>query len=135
MEKIFDDQLSHKGSYNDCNLHYDDALLPDDFQQIAQAYSKSLKNKGFVFIRLEEEEFNLLLSEVLSILSKMKACIKKLKLHIDCTELKNKLEIASQLLEEKFGKKHTYSFSCIENENMAFLSLVSLENLLIIKLT
>ena len=50
--------------------NYDDELLPENFEQIAKAYSKTLKNKGFVFVRLEEEEFNLLLCEVFVLIAK-----------------------------------------------------------------
>ena len=50
---------------------YNDEMMPEDFETIAKAYSKSLKNKGFVFIRLEEEEFRLLIGEVLVIIAKI----------------------------------------------------------------
>lgn len=113
---------------------YDDELMPDNFEQMAKAYSKSLKNKGFVFVRLEEEEFHLLLSEVFVIISKMQACLNRLKSLLDARVLQEKLCHAKSQLEEKFGAKHSYNFVCIEDENMAFLSLVALENLLIIKL-
>ena len=32
---------------------YNDELLPEDFEAVARAYSASLKNKGFIFVRLE----------------------------------------------------------------------------------
>ncbi len=113
---------------------YNDELMPENFEQIAKAYSKSLKNKGFVFVRLEEEEFNLLLCEIFVIISKMHACIHRLNARFDGTMLDKKLHESKLALETKFGAKHTYKFVCMENENMTFLSLVSLENLLIIKL-
>lgn len=113
---------------------YNDDLMPEDFESIAKAYSKSLKDKGFVFIRLEEEEFNLLTSEVFAIIAKMQACLKRLKSHLDAKLLEERLENACALLQEKFGKRKINAFKCIEDENMAFLSLVSLENLLILKL-
>ncbi len=113
---------------------YDDELLPENFEQIAKAYSKSLKNKGFVFIRLEEEEFYLLLSEIYVIFAKMKACLFRLKGHLDAKLLNEKIECSIQSLKEKFGNKKTHKFVCIEDENQAFLTLVSLENMLIIKL-
>lgn len=113
---------------------YDDELLPSDFEQIAKAYSKSLKNKGFVFVRLEEEEFNLLVGEVLVLMEKMLACLEKLNQHLDSTTLKEKIIHSENLLTEKFDKKKPHSFACVENENNSFLSLISLENLLVIKL-
>lgn len=113
---------------------YNDELLPENFEKIAKAYSQTLKNKGFVFVRLEEEEFNLLLCEIFVLISKMEACLKRLKHHIDAKILKEKLNSAHQLLEEKFGNKNPHEFICVEDENMAFLSLVAIENTLIIKL-
>ena len=113
---------------------YDDELMPKDFEQIAKAYSKSLKNKGFVFIRLEEEEFHLLLGEIFVLLEKMLACLKKLKNKIDSKILKCKIIEAEDALSDKFHKKKTHKFLCVEDENFSFLSLVSIENTLIIKL-
>ncbi len=113
---------------------YNDELLPDNFEQIARAYSKTLKNKGFVFIRLEDEEFNLLLAEIFVLIGKMQACLKKLKRHINSAVLQHKLEDAKLALENKFGKKEPHTFEYVESENSAFLSLVAIENTLNIKL-
>lgn len=113
---------------------YNDELLPSSFEQIARAYSKSLKNKGFVFIRLEEEEFNLLLGEVFVLIAKMKACLKRLKDFLDSKRLHQNLDNAERLLQEKFGNKKPHKFNCVEDENNAFLSLVSIENTLVLKL-
>lgn len=114
--------------------NYDDELLPENFEQIAKAYSKTLKNKGFVFVRLEEEEFNLLLCETFVLISKMQACLKKLDGFVDSHVLAEKLHTSKKMLEEKFGQKNPHKFACVEDENMAFLSLVAIENTLIIKL-
>lgn len=119
---------------NGMEKFYDDSLMPDNFEEIAKAYSKSLKNKGFVFVRLEEEEFNLLLNEVFVLIEKMLASLEKLRQHLDARVLQERLCEAKTLLCEKFGNKKPHKFSCVEDENNAFLSLVSIENLLIIKL-
>ncbi len=113
---------------------YDDTLLPDNFEEIARAYSKSLKKKGFIFVRLEEEEFSLLVDEVLVLIAKMKACLIKLKIHLDSHILMERLDGFELRLLEKFSNKKPHNFKCVENENNAFLSLVSIENMLIIKL-
>lgn len=113
---------------------YNDEMLPEDFEQIAKAYSRSLKDKGFVFVRLEEEEFNLLIGEILVLISKMLACLNKLKGHLDSKSLKTRLVEAEQLLIEKFHNKKPHTFECVVSPNQAFLSLVTLENMLIIKL-
>ena len=50
--------------------NYNDEKLAENFETIARAYSKSMKNKGFIFIKLEEEEFSLLLDEINASLDK-----------------------------------------------------------------
>lgn len=113
---------------------YDDTLMPENFEEIAKAYSQSLKKKGFVFVRLEEEEFCLLLNEILIIIEKMMACLCKLQKHIDSMILEESLTEAENLLCEKFNNKKPHTFKCVVNENQSFFSLVSLENMLILKL-
>lgn len=112
---------------------YDDALLPESFEEMAKAYSANLKEKGFVFIKLHEEEKALLLGEILVLIAKMKACLKKLNKKIDGNILFETLGKHEKLLCEKYTKK-PHNFVCVENENKAFLSLVSAENMLIFKL-
>lgn len=113
---------------------YDDELLPDNFEQIAKAYSKKLKDKGFVFVRLEEEELSLLVSEIFVILFKMRACTQKLFRVADCQKLNSAIEDSLSVLEETFGKTKFQKFSFEADENSAFLCLISLQNLLFIKL-
>lgn len=113
---------------------YDDELLPNDFEEMAKAYSKSLKKKGFVFVRLEEEEFNLLVDEVLVLIAKMKASLVRLNKQMESKKLMDRLESFEIRIMEKFGKKKPHIFRCVENENQAFLSLVAIENMLILKL-
>lgn len=113
---------------------YNDELMPDSYEEIAKAYSKSLKNKGFVFIRLEEEEFNLLLSEIYVLMEKMLACIVKLQPLLDAHKLEEKLCDAINTLQDKFGKIKLQHFECVEEENLTFLSMVAIENTLNIKL-
>lgn len=113
---------------------YNDELLPENFEQIAKAYSKSLKNRGFVFVKLEEEEFNLLTSEILILIEKMLSCLYRLKEYMDSSDLEKQLIQSRDLLSQQFRKKNQHKFVCVENENSTFLSLISLENMLILKL-
>lgn len=115
---------------------YDDELLPESYDQIARAYSKSLEKKGFIFIRLDQEEFNLLLDEVFVLIAKMKACLEHLKYYIESKELKARLIDSEIALTEKFERRShcKHKFKSIENKNMTFLTLISLENMLILKL-
>ncbi len=119
---------------NDMEQEYNDSLMPSDFEQMAKAYSKHLKDKGFVFVRLEEEEFNLLLAEIFVLLSKVEACLKRLENQLEAERLKTSVCNAKKMLQERFGTKKQHSFECVENENNAFLSLVAIENMLVMKL-
>ena len=76
--------------------------MPNDFEEMAKAYSKNLKKKGFVFIRLEEEEFSLLVDEVLVLLAKMKASLIRLKNRLKSDKLMNRLEGFEEKLLQKF---------------------------------
>lgn len=113
---------------------YNDELMPDNFEEMAKAYSKNLKKKGFVFIRLEEEEFSLLVDEVLVLLAKMKASLVRLKKQLQSDKLMHRLEGFEEKFLQRFENKKPHNFKCVENENQAFLGLVSIENMLIIKL-
>lgn len=113
---------------------YNDELMPEDFQQIATAYSKSLKDKGFVFVSLKEEEFRFLVNEVYVILAKMQACLKRMKDFADTHVLQDKICDAQDLLRAKFGGKDSHKFVYTGSADKGFLALVSLENLLLIKL-
>ena len=113
---------------------YNDELFPEDFEEIAKAYSNSLKEKDFVFVNLKKEEFNLLLDEVFVIIGKMNSCIKAIKSHFECKKLQERLENASSLLLQNFENKKPHNFKCVTDQNTAFLSLISLENTLILKL-
>ena len=114
--------------------NFDDELMPKNFEEIARAYSKAIKTKKFVFVNLEKEEFNFLVNEVLMLVSKMQACLKPLKKHIECDFLDKTLCEASSSICNKFNKKMPHKFKCVTNENSAFLCLVGLENTLILKL-
>lgn len=111
---------------------YDDEMLPEDFQQIAKAYSQALKKRGFVFVHLDQEECLFLIDEVLICLAKMKSCLNNL-VHIQSTLLKNKLSEIESFCCSCFENKKPHNFNCVENENNSFFALVSLENLLISK--
>lgn len=113
---------------------YNDEKLPEDFEQIAKAYSRSLKNKGFVFVKLEEEEFTLLIDEIAVIFEKIFASLKTLSKVCDCQIIGRQTELQFGKFCEKFGYKKRHSFRCIENVDNCFLALVSLENLLNLKL-
>ena len=107
---------------NDMEQEYNDSLMPSDFEQMAKAYSKHLKDKGFVFVRLEEEEFNLLLAEIFVLLSKVEACLKRLENQLEDERLETSVCNAKERLQERFGTKKKHSFECVANEKNEFVS-------------
>lgn len=114
--------------------NYNDEKLAENFETIARAYSKSMKNKGFIFIKLEEEEFSLLLDEICLLFSKIMACLERLKGFLDCTLLKEATYQNEKDFMGKFNVKSKCRFKNVENPTNCFLSLISLENMLTLKL-
>lgn len=119
---------------NNAMEKYDDEKITDNFEQMARAYSKSLKNKGFVFIKLEEEEYSLLLDEIAILFCKINASLDRLKSYIDCTTLRELTACNQKQFRDKFNYQRDFYFKNIENPNNCFLSLISLENMLTLKL-
>lgn len=115
-------------------MEYNDELLPDSFEQLAKAYANNLKQKGFVFVSLQKEEFSMLVDEIMILISKMKSCLIQMQKILNASELFGVLENAQKSIQEKFNKKATHEYRCIARQNECFLCLVSLENLLTIKL-
>lgn len=113
---------------------YNDDILPENYEKIAKAYASRLRDKGFVFVNLAQEEVSFLADEILVIIAKMQACLNALNQVCDSSSLSKKLENAEQQILGVYKNKKPHKFNCVENANSAFLSLISLQNSLIIKL-
>lgn len=113
---------------------YNDELMPENFEEMAKAYSSSLKEKGFVFVKLQEEEFNFLIDEVLVLIIKMKACLQVLNSRFESQNLFLQLNSCEENLCRKFGKKKPHNLRCVADETNSFFTLIACQNLLIIKL-
>ena len=61
-------------------MEYDDFVCPtpDEYEQLARAYSNSLKQKGFVFVRLDSEGTSVLVDEVFEVMLKLRATYRAL---------------------------------------------------------
>lgn len=112
---------------------FNDFLLPENFEVMAKEYSKSLKNKGFVFVKLHEEEFEFLVDEILVLFEKMKACLNRLNLRFDSQKLLSKIEKCQNDICGKYDKIKPHKLKCVADETAAFLSLVSCQNALTVK--
>ena len=113
---------------------YDDEKLLENYEMMARAYSKSLKNKGFVFVRLEEEEFSLLVDEIMVIFCKILASLERLKNSMYCDELKDLTKMNISSFKEKFHTSCCHNFKSVQSPSDCFLTLVALENMLTLKL-
>ena len=113
---------------------YNDELLPENFEKMARAYSQNIKNKGFVFVNLCAEENTLLLGETIVLFEKMKACLNRLSSRLDGQKLLEKIDKNEKILIELYPNKKPHKFTCVENEFSSFLSLISLQNTLVLKL-
>lgn len=116
-------------------MEYNDEKMCDDFEAMARAYSKSLKNKGFVFVKLEDEEFSMLTDEIMALFGKITACLKKIENEADCKYLMSVTEKNIEEFKKKFARNHVLRvYACQSTPSDAFLSLISLENTLTLKL-
>ena len=116
-------------------MEYNDEKLCDNFEAMARAYSKSLKNKGFVFIKLEDEEFSMLLDEIVILFNKIEACLERIGECVDCELLKEVTQKNIVSFKQKFNYKHyDRKYRYLSSPSESFLSLISLENTLTLKL-
>lgn len=115
-------------------MEYNDEKLCENYEAMARAYSKSLKNKGFVFIKLEDEEFSLLLDEIIVLFGKILACLERLSECIDCRALTDLTKQNLSAFNEKFKRCFSRRYKCLTSPSESFLSLISLENTLTLKL-
>lgn len=115
-------------------MEYNDEKLCENFEAMARAYSKSLKNKGFVFIKLEDEEFSMLLDEIMVLFGKIEGCLERLGEYANCQLLKEETKKDVENFRQKFKRGCNRRYHCTTNPSECFLSLISLENTLTLKL-
>lgn len=56
--------------YNDEQI-----LSLEDYETIAKAYAKSMKNKGFIFVQVDSNEVKALIEETFDYLAEIKSCL------------------------------------------------------------
>ncbi len=117
-------------------MEYNDEAMPslNNIEEMARAYSFSLKQKGFVFVSLEEEGKKFLIAEVFEILFKLRASYRYLKNFLGSSAMLSLTEEHIDVLRSMFDFEDNcgYFISC--NQTKCFLNTVSLENQLNIKL-
>lgn len=117
-------------------MEYDDFACPtpDEYEALARAYSNSLKQKGFIFVRLDTEGMNVLIDEVFDLMFKLRASYRMLGQFMGCDKFYALNEEQLELLRDKFNYKQNRGFKMNWNKTKCFLNTISLENRLLIKL-
>ena len=117
-------------------MEYNDFVCPtpDEYEVLAKAYSDSLKEKGFVFVRLDNESVNVLVDEVFDLLFKLRASYRSLGSFMGADRFYDLNEEQIEVMRNMFSYKQNRGFKMSWNKTKCFLNTVSLENRLLIKL-
>ena len=117
-------------------MEYDDEKLPslEVMPELAKAYSNSLKEQGFVFIKLSNEEYSFLIDEVFDTLFKLRSSYKFLNNFMESKKLYNLNEEQIDILRDLFSYKTNRAFQVKTNRTKCFINTFSLEFKLVLKL-
>ena len=117
-------------------MEYDDEKLPslDAMAEIAKAYSNNLKQQGFVFVKLSDEEFSFLIEEVFDLLFKLRSSYRALNGFMGSQKLYELNEMQINELRNLFQYKTNRAFQVKTNKTKCFINTFSLECKLILKL-
>ena len=117
-------------------MEYDDELKPTPqmYAEMAKAYSATLKEQGFVFIRLSAEDYNFLVDEVFDLLFKLRSSYRFLKGFMESNRFFNLNEDQINNLRTMFKYTKNRAFQIRTNKTKCFINSIALENRLILKL-
>ncbi len=106
----------------------DEAIVPfDKIEEMAKAYSSSLKEKGFVFINLEEEGKNILISEVMDLLFRLRASYRYNRNFLGAQRMLSITEKHIDNLRSIFLVEENRGYIISSNPTKCFLNAVALE--------
>ena len=117
-------------------MNYNDEASPtlENFENMARAYSEKIKNEGFVFINLNDQDYSFLLEEVFDILFKLRASYRFLNGFLGSNLFLDLTEEQIKDLRDLFDYTKNRGFRVQTNNTKCFLNTVSLESKLILKL-
>ncbi len=117
-------------------MEYNDfaCMSPDEYENLAKAYSNSLKEKGFVFVRLDTEATNVLVDEVFDLLFKLRAIYRSLGNFMGANKFYELNEEQIDVMRNLFSYKQNRGFRITWNKTKAFVGSISLESRLLIKM-
>lgn len=95
---------------------------------------QSLRDRGFVFISLENESQKLLIDEVFDLLFKLRASYRMLGSFMGCDRFYKLNEEQIDILRQKFDYRANRGFRLGWNKTKCLLNCISLENKLLIKM-
>lgn len=117
-------------------MEYIDDALPtlSNIEEMAKAYRDSLKQKGFIFINLEEEGKNILIDEVFILLFKLRSSYRYMKGFLGSQNMLSLTEKHIDTLRNAFSVENNRGYIITCNPTKCFLNTVALERELITKL-
>jgi len=116
-------------------MEYNDNIFPtpDKIEEMAKAYSSSLREQGFLFIKLNNEEYSFLIDEVFDILFKLRSSYRFMKGFMNCNLLLELNERQIDKMRRIFDYKTNHAFQVKTNKTKCFINSISLENKLFLK--
>ena len=117
-------------------MEYDDGAMPtlEKYEEMAKAYNISLKEKGFVFINLEEEGKNLLVDEIFDIMFKLRTSYRGMRNFMGSNAMLDLTEKHISSLRNLFGNEKNKGYFIRTNKTKCFLNSLALESMLSLKL-
>ena len=117
-------------------MEYNDFACPtpDEYEVLAKAYTNALKQKGFIFVRLDSEGVNVLVDEVFDLLFKLRSTYSALGSFLGANNFYRLNEEQIDIMRTMFDYKHNRSFKMNWNKTKCFVNSISLENRLIMKM-
>lgn len=116
--------------YNDEKL-----LSIGEYEAMAKAYSQKLKEKGFIFVQIDAQENEALISECWELLRKIKSSLFYLGNFLGTGRMYSLNERQIKLFHTMFpDEEQVIRYKIRGDKTKCFLNMLSLENQLIIKL-
>lgn len=117
-------------------MEYNDNIFPtlEDYEKMAKAYSSALQQKGFVFVKLTEEDYSFLLDEIFEIYFKLRASYRFLNGFLDSNRFLDLTNSQIEELRDMFKYTKNRGFQVRVNRTKCFLNSISLESKLLYKL-
>lgn len=106
----------------------------DAIEQMAKAYNDAMKEKGFVFVNLDEVGKNILAKEVMEILFKLRSSYRYMKNFLSSSSIASLTEQHIEKMRTLFSIEDNTGYIITCNNTKCFLNAISLEQMLNTKL-